>query len=103
MHFLMRNRYQGKVGPWKNIESSLYHQKQSPKLGFLYPKTCEIAIARRTPEKQPHARTSHTCERARTCAYLISQLTVFNQSQNSRPVENTDLFCDRLIETIVEG
>ena len=68
---------------WKNEHS------QTHKIGPFYSKTCEIAIARRTPQKWPHARTSHTCfeslfartshtcERARTCARanLISQLT----------------------------
>ena len=63
--------------------------KRSLKFCHFYPKTCEIAIARRTPKKRPHARTSHahfeslfartshTCVGARTCACanFISQLT----------------------------
>ena len=89
MHLFPFQAKSKKVGPWKKIESSL----KSPRLGLFLPKnvrkTCEIAIARRTHEKWLHARTSHahfeslfartshTCERARTCACanLISQLT----------------------------
>ena len=57
-----------------SIESSFYYQK-SPKLGLFYPKTCEIAIARRTPKKLPHARTFqkplHThIAHLRTCVHV---------------------------------
>ena len=73
----MHISYQGKVGPWKSIESSIYHQK-SPKLGLFHPKTCEIAIARRTAEKRTHpcthACTSHARVRIR---FFNSQFVIF--------------------------
>ena len=64
MHLFPFQAKSNKVGPWKKIESSL----KSPRLGLFLPKnvrkTCEIAIARRTHEKWPHAHRTRANVRA---------------------------------------
>ena len=43
----------------EKAQKLVFIMKRSPKLGLFYPKTCEIAIERRTPEKRPHAHCTH--------------------------------------------
>ena len=89
MHLFPFQAKSNKVGPWKKIESSL----KSPRLGLFLPKnvrkTCEIAIARRTHEKWPHARTSHTRFESlwhahRTRANVRARVRVRIQFRNSQ-------------------